>query len=41
MRYIEERTKIPVPHVYIHDNDTDGTVGGPWMVMDYVSNTPN
>lgn len=37
MSYIQTHTAIPVPTVYIHDDDLDGTVGGAWMVMDYVS----
>lgn len=37
MVYLRENTSIPIPKIYMHDNDADGVVGGPWMVMDYVS----
>lgn len=37
MRYLRENTSIPVPEVYLHDDDLDGIVGGPWMVMEFVS----
>ncbi|KAJ7076092.1 kinase-like domain-containing protein, partial [Mycena belliarum] len=36
MKYIKENTTIPVPEVYLHDDDVSGEVGGSWMVTEYI-----
>ncbi|KAJ7076102.1 kinase-like domain-containing protein [Mycena belliarum] len=36
MKYIKENTTIPVPEVYLHDDDVSGEVGGSWMVAEYI-----
>ncbi|KAJ7769081.1 hypothetical protein DFH07DRAFT_806828 [Mycena maculata] len=36
MRYLKANTSIPIPNIYFYDEDSDGEVGGPWMLMEYV-----
>ncbi|KIJ57281.1 glycoside hydrolase family 30 protein [Sphaerobolus stellatus SS14] len=36
IKYIKKHTDIPVPHVYIHDKDYEGSVGGEWMLYDEI-----
>ncbi|KAJ7174069.1 hypothetical protein C8R43DRAFT_977017 [Mycena crocata] len=36
MRYVGLNTTIPVPEIYFYDEDLNGNVGGPWMLMEYV-----
>ncbi|KAJ6614811.1 hypothetical protein B0H10DRAFT_2191330 [Mycena sp. CBHHK59/15] len=36
MRYVKAKTSIPVPTIYFYDDDIDGKVGGPWMLMEYI-----
>ncbi|KAJ7039858.1 hypothetical protein C8F04DRAFT_1085113, partial [Mycena alexandri] len=36
MIYVKDNTQVPVPRVYLHDDDASGEVGGPWIVMEYV-----
>jgi hypothetical protein len=36
MRYVKSHTSIPVPEVYYHDKDTNGEVGGEWMILEDV-----
>ncbi|KAF9072380.1 kinase-like domain-containing protein [Rhodocollybia butyracea] len=37
IRFLKQHSTIPVPFIYWYDDDTDGRVGGKWMIMEYLN----
>ncbi|EPQ52152.1 hypothetical protein GLOTRDRAFT_95810 [Gloeophyllum trabeum ATCC 11539] len=40
IKFVRKHTEIPVPDIVAYDADSDGGVGGEWMVMEYVHGIP-
>jgi hypothetical protein len=36
MRFLKEHSTIPIPRVYGYDDDSDGNIGGKFVVLEYV-----